>query len=66
MTDYSETQHTVWPTFDSCPVVLTNGRCLWCSECDWSAEQGSLFDNIEPTDTDLKDALASAEGSRDE
>jgi len=56
MTDYSETQHTVWPTFDSCPdcgeMVYTNGRRLWCSECDWSAEQGTLFDDSESTDTD--------------
>jgi len=51
-----DTQHTCWPTFDPCPecdaMVWTNGTALWCCECDWSAEQGRLFDPTTESDTD--------------
>jgi hypothetical protein len=38
-----------YPTFDRCPrcdaLIWSDGTALWCRECDWSAEQGRLFDN---------------------
>jgi len=36
------------PTFDPCPrcggMIWTDGDAIWCSECDWGAEQARLFD----------------------
>jgi len=45
-----------YPTFDLCPecraMVWTDSRRLWCIECDWSTEQGTLFDDSEHHDPD--------------
>jgi len=47
--------HDPHPTFDRCRcggMIHTDGTRFWCPECEWSAEQGRLFDDCEQNDTD--------------